>query len=145
MKEKTANMSSIKAGYFISPEGMITYTNGSHISAVVENPKYFGLTRKQIIDTFEKHNEKINIEGKARKEIILSLVRKGWIRIRRYPNKYWSITIWKMTEEINNHIQRWVSLILRYGGICGFEERDIYMPVRITGYDYKKEFVIGDM
>lgn len=65
-----------------------------HIDFILKNLDKFNITREEIEEVHEKHNEKIGQEGKAREEIIRKVAKDGWIRIRYYAvrgNEYWSI------------------------------------------------------
>lgn len=119
------------AAYFISPAGEIIDVRTSHIAEVIGNPGLFGVTTDEIRDAYDRHGEKIGSEGEARKEILLRLVERDWIRIRRYENRYWSITVgW--SPEASRSLSRWADRILG-PGISGRFEADPYMPVRING------------
>ena len=119
------------AAYFLSREGDVVEVRTSHIAAVIENPTLFGVTTAEILEAYDRHRERLGSEGKARAEILLSLVKRGWIRLRRYENRYWSITVvW--SPEASRSLSRWAIQILG-PGISGLREADPYMPVRING------------
>ena len=63
----------------------------------------------------------------------MNLINMGWVRIRRYPNKGWSITIDSLTPGKKDIICQWANLVL--SGINGFKEIDPYMPVNIVAVD----------
>ncbi len=67
----------INTAYWISPKGEIIPVSGPsgscHIQAVINNPQTFGLDLDYIKDVYDKHNEELGSEGKAREEIILGL------------------------------------------------------------------------
>jgi hypothetical protein len=71
-----------KNAYWISPSGSIIPVDAMHISTIIEYPKKFNMTKKQIEDIYADHNESIGIEGHAREEIMTMLLNKGWIRLR---------------------------------------------------------------
>ena len=60
--------------FFISPKGQIVDTEINHIATIIANPKKFGLTKDYIQTVYDKYNEKVNVEGKAREEIIKNLI-----------------------------------------------------------------------
>jgi hypothetical protein len=53
---------------------------------VIQNPEKFGLTFDYIKQRFDEYGEKMGQEGKAREEIIMSLLEQGFVRIRKYGN-----------------------------------------------------------
>jgi len=119
-----------EAAFFISPRGEIISAEINHIVTIIKYPKKFGLTKEYIEDIYNKYNEPINLEGKAREEIIKSLMMDGWIRIRRYPNKFWSIQVLKLNNKVKDYLYDWSKRILK--GLQGFKEYDKFMPVKIT-------------
>ena len=71
-----------QADCFVSPSGrVVKLVNGTHISTVIANPEGFGFTREEIIDIHKKHNEQLGSEGNARDEIIVALIKDGWLRV----------------------------------------------------------------
>jgi hypothetical protein len=122
-------MDSIQGAFWISPRGEIISSGINHIDTVISNSNKFGFTEDEIRKTYEKYGEILTQEGKAREEIIKKLIDKGWIRIRRYPNKFWSININRLNKKNKDFIQDWAEKILK--GIHGFREQDKYMPVNI--------------
>ena len=84
-------------------------------------------------------------EGKAREEIILDLIKKGWIHLRRRPNKYWIINADRMTKKVRDVISDWSKKILK--GIKGVKEVDKYMDVKIMTMNgqYSRNLTIDDI
>jgi len=72
--------------YWLSPYGKAIPVDERHITLVITDPEKFGLDADYIKSTYKKYKEKMNTEGKAREEIIVELMKKGWIRIRYVPN-----------------------------------------------------------
>ncbi len=96
------------AAYWIDPRGRIlTQGRDLHISQVIKYPEKFGWTKPELQAVYAKFNEKFGMEGKAREEIITDIVRKGFIRIRLYPNRYWSITVNKKTPRVDKALSIW--------------------------------------
>jgi hypothetical protein len=96
--------------YWISPYNQVMAVNNFHINHIFDNPEKYDMTRQELEDVYSKYDEKIPGEGKAREEIIKSLLKRGWIRIRKYRIKsgeYWSITIDRLTNRINDSITDW--------------------------------------
>ncbi len=104
--------------FWISPQGKVNFlTNGeTHIEQVIKNPGYFGYTKSMIQNIYNKHNEKLGSEGNAREEIIKNLIRKGWVRIRKYNRPdYWSVNVPNLNNRIKDALQGWSSYILKHG------------------------------
>lgn len=120
----------LSAAFFISPEGDILPVNGTHIGTVIANAEQFGLTIEKIKARYDYYGESLGTEQNARKEILLHLVSRGWIRLRRYPNRYWSATVDTLCENTMSRLHNWVVQVLR--GIGEVREDDRYMPVKIT-------------
>ncbi len=79
--------------YFIHPYGgQVIYVPHSHISLVISNPEKFSLNFEYIKTIYEKYDEKIGLEGRARQEILLHLIDQGFIRIRKYKN-HWKVNV----------------------------------------------------
>ena len=114
--------------FFISPQGEIIPGEINHINTVIKYSDKFGYTRDRIEEIYQYHNERIGLEGKARLEIIVDLVRKGWIRIRRQPNR-WSITVWQLTQEVKQLLCGFVCQV--WDGEYGDRRVDKYMPFQI--------------
>jgi hypothetical protein len=133
------------AAFFLSPRGELLQSDAKHITSIIKNPSKFGLTKKEIDDIYQKHGEKIGTEGNAREEIIERLLKNGWIRIRRYPNKYWSVTIYRMARKLKDMLHDWANKMLT--GVYGFMESDPYMPVKIVSpiVKYSKEITIKEL
>ena len=129
------------AAYFITPDGKIISTNGrSHISLIIASPQNFGFTKTQVVDLYKKYNEKLGVEGKAREQLLRLLFDKGWMRIRRYPNQFWSIQVKKLTKSEKDYLYDFAKSIL--DGFHGFKELDKFMPMKIdTDYGIKNHTV----
>ena len=119
--------------FFISPRGQILFVKTNHIGTVIDDPTQFGLTMEEIKARYSEYGERLGIEGKARREILLQLVKNGWIRLRRYPNRYWSVTLDSFPGDTSTRLQNWAQRILE--GTHEIHEDDRYMPIRITQLD----------
>jgi hypothetical protein len=117
-------------GMFISPKGEILLNQGSHIQAVICDPEKFGLTSDEINIEYRKYGEPVGMEGKARGVLLDKIIRNGWIRLRRYPNRQWSVTVAQLDPVTLSSLENWGLAILE--GISGVKEADPYMPVVIT-------------
>lgn len=134
------------AAYWISPSNQIIDVPTNHIDIVIKNPETFGLTLADIQSVYESHGEEIGTEGKAREEIILDLVKKGWIRIRQYRNQGWSVNVNRLTKKIKDNLFDWVTKVTG-DGIFGYRERDLYAPVNILTVfdDVMKKYTTKDI
>lgn len=104
--------------YWISPKGEITGSSkgNRHINHVCSDPEYFGLTYHYVEEVYKKHNEPINLEANAREEIIVDLMKKGWIRIRRNKIPYsWVIQTYRFNQQANNNIKEWIWSMISIG------------------------------
>ena len=135
----------LSVAFFISPEGDILPVTGSHIGTVIADAERFGLTIEKIKARYEHYGECLGTEQKARKEILLHLVSRGWIRLRRYPNRYWSATVDTLSENTMNRLHNWAVRVLL--GIDEVREDDRYMPVKITELNgtTNSEYTVNDL
>jgi len=146
LKEYMEIQEGITTAFFISPRGEILQAS-NHIQMIIRNPQKFGLTIEYIKSVYDKYNEKLGTEGRAREEIIKTLVNNGWIRVRRYPNRFWSINVGRWSKKVKDLLWDWANKILK--GISGFKEADPYMPVKIdVGDNYnfiKTKYTVKDI
>lgn len=132
--------------FWISRKGEVVPVTTNHIATVIENPSKFGVTTEYIEDLYAKYGESMGQEGKAREEIIVKLIKDGWIRVRRYRNQGWSINIPKMTKKVKDILFDFANKIITKG-IGGVKEVDKYMPVNVQGFldKYNRNVTIGDI
>jgi hypothetical protein len=99
--------------YFIHPyRGQVIYVPHSHISLVISNPEKFRLNFEYIKTIYEKYGERIGLEGRARREILLHLIDRGFIRIRKYKN-HWKVNVKDLhSAEAAIYLHRWAKSIL---------------------------------
>lgn len=67
-----------REGFWIDPKGKSIPIH-EHVSYMMQHPKPFGLTPKQV----ETWPELLRVEGQ-REEMLLYAIRRGWIRVRGY-------------------------------------------------------------
>lgn len=111
-------------------KGSMLYPIGeTHISAVLDDPGLFGRELEELVKIFRRHNEKIGLEARARREIILDLVSEGWIRIRHYerPQNYWTIQC-RDAEEQKDVISAFIGYAEKHYGLREDDE------VRVNGH-----------
>lgn len=97
--------------YWITPDNEILDVGlGTHIEMIIKHPEIFGLTRDGITEIYQTYNELMGIEGKARYKIIMQLLASGFIRIRLYPNKYWSISAHNWDSRTKEMLTQWAEI-----------------------------------
>jgi hypothetical protein len=94
---------------WISPYGRVYDVGISHVKFVFDNPDKFGLTEEDIRAAYERHGERLGIEGKAREEILLGLLRDGWIRAR-YNRDGWHIQLNRLNRDTKESIRSWLEI-----------------------------------
>ncbi len=109
--------------YWINPDGVIYPVLKNHISFVIENHNIFGLTLQEITNIYQAEGEPLGLEGIARKEIIIALIRKGWIRIRNYPRKGWTINLRKYSQKEKSILHSWAVEMISFN--LSIHEHDI--------------------
>jgi hypothetical protein len=101
--------------FWISPRGEVFgFDNSTHIRQVLDYPESFGFSGKdELLAFYEKYHEPIGFEGKARQDIMVSLLSKGWIRIRFVPKQYfYTVEVWKLTKRVKENLWAWAGDIL---------------------------------
>jgi len=94
--------------YFIDNRNQILELgHGTHIDVMIQNPAKFGFTISQIKTAYEKYGERVGQEGKAREELIENALKRGFIHIRLYPNRYWSVTVWNYGSREKRVLSEW--------------------------------------
>jgi hypothetical protein len=120
------------AGYWISPSGTVVPVSQVHILTVIENPAKFSMSPEAIQAVFDKYGEKLGSEGNAREEIIVTLVKKGWIRIRNYGNRGWSVNVARVSDRVRDTLTVFFQTLKgipdRYGDV------KILSPTEILSY-----------
>ena len=94
--------------YWITPDNKILDIGlGTHIDMILKHPELFGLTKEKITSIYQEYNELMGVEGKARYQIIMQLIANGFIRIRLYPNKHWSISANSWDDQTKKILSQW--------------------------------------
>lgn len=99
--------------YWLSPKGKL-YPVDVHINFIRDNLELFGMTEASFKAVYKKTKEPLGWEGKARAEIIINAMKKGWIRIRDYMNKGWSVEVWELDSYAKDSIFTWAAKIKGY-------------------------------
>lgn len=121
----------INAAFWISPRGEVIFTPLSHIDQVLKTPAKFGLTKADIESVFQHFNEPLGLEGKAREQIMIDLLERGWIRLRRTKN-FWIAQLNKFGNKERGYLSKWAQLVL--SGKLKYKEDDPYIPIEV--YDH---------
>jgi len=99
--------------YWISPTGQLFEVESKHIDEIIKSPESFSLTKEYVDEVYKKHNEPRGFEGKARHEIMDSLIRSGWIRVRYYAkNDCYSVELNSLTKKVKDYLWAWASGIV---------------------------------
>ena len=108
--EKGEKPKIVSGAFWVSPQGKVrsVKNGGYHINDVIRNPDIFGWTTEQINSLYDEHGEKIGQEGDARDNLMTSLLKDGWVRIRVRRNFY-SIQVWDFTPSSFNKLESFVS------------------------------------
>lgn len=117
--------------FWISPKGQVYGgSTEKHINMIMQSPKKFGYSEEEIDRIYQKYDEPKGVEGKAREEIVRNVILKGFIRIRRYVNKFYSINAANWDSKTKDHLFGWALDMIT--GKNGVKETDKYMSVKIT-------------
>ncbi len=103
--------------YWINLKGKILKPDTRHIGAIVSKPSLYGETDKTVKATYEKHGEPISstVEGKAREEIMLRVIMRGYIRIRKSGTRRdqrWSIQVAKLNNKNRDYLWAWAREVI---------------------------------
>lgn len=96
--------------FWVSPQGKVRVVKSGnyHINDVIQNPDVFGWTKEEIDNLYDQHGEKIGQEGDARDNLMTSLLKDGWVRIRIRKNFY-SIQVWDFNPNTFTKLESFVS------------------------------------
>jgi len=125
--------------YWLNPFGMIFALDEEfkHIDYIIDNPDAFGLAKEQVYDLYDKHGEELYTEGKAREEIIKSLINKGWIRIRYYKkNDTYTLNMNSYNNRNCSYVSSWAEELYNQKKIFSEVKIDVPdIPVKIFSID----------
>jgi hypothetical protein len=101
--------------YWIFPDGSILPVEGHHIDEVIKTPSKFGFTLRKIRSIYKKHNEELYLEGDARIEILRTLLKRGWIRIRyvKRPSDSFTVEVYKLNSKTKANVRKWAVAVTR--------------------------------
>jgi len=115
--------------FWLSPKGEIIAVGSSHIHEILRYPVKFGLNSTYIKQLHDFYRETMGTEGTARKLIMINLFDNGWIRLRKYGDKFWAVNVKALTNRSRTYLSKWAQQMLK--GIAGFQELDPFVPVKI--------------
>jgi len=115
-------MSSGISAFWLSPDGKILPVMATHIHYVIDEPAGFGFSRAEIKKIYTRYGEALGAEACAREEIICQLVKRGWIRIRKYhrPDR-WSVNVASLSAGSAGALRKWARTMIDRGE-SGIEE-----------------------
>lgn len=121
--------------YWISPGGMIRAVGTTHISEVLNNPVEFGLTEMMVKDTYKKYKEKYRTEGKARDEILLNILKRGWVRIRyNRARDCYNVSVFTLGKKAKEYLFEWAYKMIEMKSERKYSE--VYIIAYSSGHDY---------
>ena len=93
--------------YWVSPTGEAIGVGVTHIEKVIEDPSMFGVTIEYVREVYKKFDDPLGFEGLAREEIMMGLMKLGWIRFRYRPRcDGWFVELWELTPEKTGYIEK---------------------------------------
>lgn len=117
----------MKHAFWVNPRGKILdVSTGTHIDQVIQSPKSFNITDRYIKNVYTKYDEPVGLEGKAREELMLELIKSGFIRIRYVKNRFWIVNASKFTPKVKKALSVWAEDAKNIKGVGK------YMPVKIV-------------
>ena len=127
--------------YWITPDNIILDIGlGTHIDMVIKHPELFDLPKEDIVSIYQHYNELLGVEGEARYKIIMKLLARGFIRIRLYPNKYWSISANNWDSRTKEVLSQWAEIAKE------IKNADIYMNTVIsTPHQVIKDYTVESL
>lgn len=113
---------------------------GTHIEQIVKSPKSFGLTDRYVRDVYAKFDEPVNLEGKAREQIMLEVIKDGFVRIRLVKNRFWLVNADKYDRKLKKALSVWAGVAKDVKGAGKF------MPVKIvTSNEVVNTYDVNDL
>ncbi|HPS57646.1 MAG TPA: hypothetical protein PK514_06015 [Spirochaetota bacterium] len=138
MKNNSFKPASVEA-YWITPDGVILPVVNTHIDMIFDNPLLFGLTEDYIYTVYDGYNEAYRIEGNARREILIDLFKKGWIRARKYHRPYrWTINVFSVTDYSASILKKFASALIEKG-------HSLYDEVLLDTWTGRGNYILEDL
>lgn len=126
-------------GYWLNNDGVCIPLHGNrkHIDEIISNPPLFGLTIESVSRIYAEENEPLGIEGRARKRIILDCVKRGWIRVRRYPREgSWTVNVYELNDRNRHCLTRWAAAMSGYG--FAYDDVSIDLPDSVLKFTMRE-------
>jgi hypothetical protein len=90
----------------------------------------------------------MGIEGKAREEIMLKIIKNSWIRIRFVEKPtYWTVQFYKLDKMIKENIIKWVKIALKNKILTKYDElnmieikRNLSKRIEVSGINKNVNF-----
>ncbi|MFO8062037.1 MAG: hypothetical protein R6U31_03835 [bacterium] len=122
--------------YWIKPDGEIIPVSTRHIDAIIKNPQAFDMTEAYIKEQFNRFNEPMGREGRARRKIMEQLIRKGFIRVRFKPRQWkWYMECNIIDENVESQVEAWINKICSHkGNNC---KKILFQPLNGEGVEYE--------
>lgn len=120
-----------KAHWILPPDNIIVVSPATHIKTIIRMPETFGITREQIQNTYNKYNEPIGFEGKARIDIMIAVMKKGWIRTRFKKNS-WGVEAWAWNTSQTEALWKWSRRVTDNG------QKDLYYSMYINSVKHNQ-------
>lgn len=121
---KLVELNTYNLGVWLSPTGSWERVGANHVNDIILNPDKFEITKSVVSGLYQKHNEPVGVEGRAREDLIALVLRKGWVRIRKYRD-HWSITVFEPSTNVVNNIRDWLELFMNQGWIGPYEKVNV--------------------
>lgn len=139
--------------YFISPRSkIIGITEGRHIRQILREPKSFGKRLGTMIEKYREYDEEPGFEGWARNEIILGLLKKGWVRVR-FEDGYLNFQIFRYDKAVREKIEKFLRLVLKgkinisanHQKYAGVRVYDTMVPAQVYVDEYNVREGLGSL
>lgn len=113
--------------YWISPSGEIHNVNINNIDFVCQNLEIFEMSLEEYHSYFHKFEVPYGLEGNARSEMFINLLKRGWIRIGENSKTGWTIELWYLTFETYNNLTEWSKLDIIKDSAIGIDQVEIHI------------------
>lgn len=118
----------------------------THISFIFDNPNLFGLHLEQIKSIFKSYNEKYRFEGKARNEIIESLLLDNWIRLRyNVKENTWHINFSGDKKNTISRLRKWFNDYSILNGLPSFTFIPVNGETSIIFHNQIEKFLFDEV
>lgn len=132
--------------YWISPKNEILVVDDIHINSIVEHPEWFGLTAEEL----NKRGIQRGKEDETRNQLMMELIKKGFIRVRYYPKyDYFNFQLHaphgELSETQKQQIESFVDIILN-DELIGDDNAGKYSPAtEITIMDLNQNLLVSGL